>query len=74
MTKPSYPALFHFIHLAIADVDFPCTKEELLRKTQGRTVHTDWEAEAPLADFVQPVESREFSCAADFYCKLIASM
>ena len=30
MTKDAYPALFHYIHKAMALVDFPCTKAELL--------------------------------------------
>ena len=74
MTKPAYPALFHFIHRAIADVSFPCSKEELLRVTAGRTVHTDWQEEVPLAVFIEPIPQTAFSCAADFYCMLIAAL
>ena len=74
MTKEAYPALFHYIHRAMAEVNFPTTKREILEKAGNVPVHTDWEISVPLKTFVEPIPQESFSCAADFYCKLIAAM
>ena len=72
MTKPAYPALFHSIHRQLADVEDPITKEALLRQAGDRMVQVDWDAAAPLSSFIEPIRREAFSCAADFYCMLIA--
>lgn len=36
MTKPSYPGLFHYIHKAMADVEYPITKAALLEQIADR--------------------------------------
>lgn len=74
MTKPSYPALFHYIHRQIADVEFPTTKQALLERIGDRTVFVDWETQVPLRVFVEPIPQQTFQCAADFYCMMIAAM
>lgn len=74
MTKDAYPALFHYIHRAMADVEFPIEKEALLRQTGDRPVHADWNKTLPLRTFIEPINSDCFSCAADFYCRLIAAL
>ena len=74
MTKDAYPALFHYIHKQIADVDFPVSKARLLEIIGDRQVYVDWNAQVPLRSFVDPIPQQEFSCAADFYCMLIAAL
>lgn len=74
MTKEAYPALFHYIHKQISDVDFPVSKERLLEITGDRQVFVDWTTQVPLRTFVEPIPQQEFSCAADFYCMLIAAL
>ena len=74
MTKDAYPALFHYIHKAMARVDFPCTKAELLALAGDEEVHVDWDRTQPLRSFVEPIPAEYFSCAADFYCRLIAAL
>ncbi len=74
MTKPSYPALFHYIHKQMADVAFPITKQALLEQIGDRQVFVDWTTQAPLRIFVEPIPQQSFSCAADFYCMMIAAM
>ena len=74
MTKDAYPALFHYIQKGMADVAFPATKQEVLDRIGERMVFVDWEKQIPLRTFVEPIASRSFSCAADFYCKLIAAL
>ena len=74
MTKDAYPALFHYIHKQIADVDFPISKARLLEIIGDRQVYVDWNTQIPLRSFVEPIPQQEFSCAADFYCMLIAAL
>lgn len=74
MTKDAYPALFHYLHKGIADVSFPITKGELLQRIGDRTVFVDWDKTVPLRVFVEPIPQDSFSCAADFYCMLIAAL
>ena len=74
MTKPSYPALFHYIQKALADVAYPVTKQEILDKAGESPVFTDWETSVPLSAFVKKIKKEQFSCASDFYCALIAAM
>ena len=74
MTKDAYPALFHYIHKAIAKVDFPCAKAELLANAGEEPVYVDWGRSQPLRSLAAPIPSDHFTCAADFYCKLIASL
>ncbi|MBQ3663094.1 MAG: hypothetical protein II914_03060 [Clostridia bacterium] len=74
MTKESYPALFHYIHRQIADVEFPATKQEVLDRIGDRKVYVDWDVEVPLRSFIEPIPQQEFSCAADFYCMMIAAL
>lgn len=74
MTKDSYPALFHFLHKQLYDITYPAAKEEILRIAGERPVHTDWHTTVPLHTFVSGIKKESYSCAADFYCALIASM
>lgn len=72
MTKPAYPALFHYMQKRMADVTYPITKEALLSQIGDRTVFVDWDVEVPLRTFIEPIQREAFSCAAEFYCMLIA--
>lgn len=74
MSVNTYPALFHYIHKALADVTFPATKEEILLRIGQRTVYVDWDSQVPLRSFIEPIPQTCFDCAADFYCMLIAAM
>jgi len=74
MTKPAYPGLFHEIHKSLTFVSYPATKEELLIHAGEKTVHTDWDEQQPLCIFIESISDRSYSCAADFYCALIATM
>lgn len=74
MTKDAYPALFHYIHKALTDVEFPVKKDELLRLAGDRPVHVDWDKTMPLKSFIEPIDCDSFSCAAEFYCRLIAAL
>ncbi len=74
MTKDAYPALFHYIHKGMADIAFPVTKQEVLDRIGDRTVFVDWKEQIPLRTFIEPIAGSSFSCAADFYCKLIAAL
>ncbi len=74
MTKDAYPALFHYIHRAMADVEFPASKLDILLKVGNRPVYVDWDKTLPLSTFIKPIPGGDFSCAADFYCRLIAAM
>lgn len=74
MTKEAYPALFHYIHKGLVDVEFPATKKEVLDRIGDRKVFVDWESQLPLRTFVEPIPQESFSCAADFYCMLIAAL
>ena len=74
MTRDAYPALFHHLHKAMAGVDFPATKAEILAKAGDRDVYVDWERTVKLRSFVEPIPGGAFSCAADFSCRLIAAL
>ena len=73
MTKDAYPAMFHFIHKSMADVDYPTTKQAILDKAGERLVAIEWDQSVPLKVFVEPIALERFSSAAEFYCAMIAS-
>lgn len=73
MTKDAYPALFHFIHKRMADIAYPATKGGILTLAGERLVNIEWDKTVPLRIFIEPIAKQQFSCAADFYCALIAS-
>ena len=56
----------------MSDVAYPITKTALLEQIGERMVFVDWETQAPLSAFIKPIQRESFSCAADFYCMLIA--
>ncbi|MEA4971315.1 MAG: hypothetical protein VB051_12485 [Candidatus Pelethousia sp.] len=72
MTKDAYPALFHFIHKNMAEIEFPSTKQHILDVAGERPISVDWNQTVPLKRFVEPIELESFSSAADFYCAMIA--
>lgn len=74
MTKDAYPGLFHFIHKRMANISFPASKQQLLAAVGTAPVNVDWEKKVPLSVFIDPIKVEEFSCAADFYCALIAAL
>ena len=74
MTKDAYPAMFHFLHRALADISFPTTKAALLEQAGDRPVRTGWDCAVPLRELVGPVAVTEYSCAAEFYCAFLASL
>ena len=55
MTKDAYPAMFHFLHRQLADIQFPITKEQLLEQAGDRMVCTDWDRRTPLRELIEPV-------------------
>jgi hypothetical protein len=73
MTKDAYPAMFHFIHKNMADIDYPTTKQDILDKVGERQICIEWDQSVPLKVFVAPIGLEHFSCAAEFYCAMIAS-
>ncbi len=72
MTKPSYPALFHFINKALAQVEFPSSKQDILNKIQNIYVNVDWDKKVLLSDFISPVKKEYFGNACELYCSIIA--
>ncbi len=73
MTKEAYPALFHYLHKAMKDVSYPATLEEIIKKAGDTPVHVDWQKTQPLKELIGTLPEQTFSCACDFYCRLIAS-
>ena len=74
MVDESYPALFHFIHRQLRDISYPVTRQALLETAGERAVQTDWAASVPLRELMRGMRKEQFSCAAEFYCDLIAAM
>ncbi len=72
MTKPSYPALFHFINKALAQVSFPASKQEILNITQGVYVNTDWDEQVLLSEFLNPIKKENYDNACELYSSIIA--
>ena len=60
MTKPAYPALFHYIQKRMADVTYPITKEALLSQIGDRTVFVDWMSRCRCAHSSNPFSARPF--------------
>ena len=73
MTKDAYPALFHFIHKQMSDINYPASKADVLTAVGNRSVNVEWDQTVSLENLIAPINQEMFSCAADFYCALIAS-
>jgi hypothetical protein len=55
-------------------VSFPIERTALLEQVGSVEIRTDWEKSAQMKTWIEPIGQDAFSCAADFYCALIAHM
>lgn len=63
----------HYMVLAMRDVNFPITKEELIKKVGDKEIRTSPEGFTPFREIIEKMPMDSFSCAAEFYCNHSAS-
>ncbi len=74
MSGKIYVSEMHNVHKALEDVDYPCTKAEIIRKDGAKVVRLDWNLTKTIGELVKPIKLEKFCCAAAFYNALVASM
>lgn len=62
-----YMALQHNLTQALTDVDYPVTKQELIRIAGDREIQTGFETKAVLKDIFEKMPIDSYSCAGELY-------
>jgi hypothetical protein len=69
-----YLADMHFMHKAMAPIDYPVTKAEIIEKIGGEKIRTGHDVYQTVEELVAPLKKSEYSCACEFYCALFANL
>lgn len=62
-----YSAAQHNITKALADINYPVTKQKLIDKTGDRIVQMDFDKKIALKELWDQLPLDSFSCAAELY-------
>jgi hypothetical protein len=74
MAEKPFMAGVHFIVRSMADVEYPISKSDLIKRVGNRKVRVDWNATKTMKELIAPIKLDEFECAASFYNALFAVM
>lgn len=74
MADKPYMAGQHHFHKAIAEIEWPCSKEEFIQKVGHKEVPVDWNQKKTIKELVEKIEIEYFENAAAFYNAWFASM
>jgi hypothetical protein len=62
----------HFITKALADIDYPISKKELIEAVGEREVKVDWNEVKTIRYLVEPIKIDRFETAASLFSALVA--
>lgn len=65
--KKYYVATSHNITKELVDVDYPVTKDELIKLVGDKEIQVDFDSKMLLKDLFIKLPLDEFSCAAELY-------
>jgi len=64
----------HFITKALADVDYPISKAQLIAKVGSREVQMDWDKKQTMKQLIEPLKVDKFETAAHLFYALVAGL
>ncbi len=69
-----YVIATHFITKALADVDYPISKAQLIDAVGSRKVRVDWKEVKTIRQLIEPIKIEKFDTAASLFNALGASL
>ena len=73
MEEKEYVIGTHFITKALANINYPITKKELIEAVGNRKVKVDWNEAKTIKELVEPSKIERFETAASLFNSLVAS-
>jgi len=73
MEEKEYVISAHFITKALADINYPISKKELIEAVGNREVKVDWNEVKTIRELVEPIKIEKFETAASLFNSLVAS-
>ena len=73
MKEKEYVIGAHFITKALADINYPISKKELIEAAGNRKVKVDWNEVNTIKELVEPSKIERFDTAASLFNSLVAS-
>jgi hypothetical protein len=70
----AFLADMHNFHKAMAPVDYPTTKSEIIKKIGGEKVRMGHDLYRTVEEIIKPLKVESYSCACQFYCALFANI
>jgi hypothetical protein len=64
----------HYMHKAMAPIDYPTTKADIIGKIGGVKVRCGHDAYKTVEEIVTPLVNENYSCGCEFYSSLLANM
>jgi hypothetical protein len=64
----------HHMHKAMAPIDYPTTKSEIIAKIGAEKIKTGHDTFQTVKELVDPLAKDAYSCACDFYCAFVANL
>jgi hypothetical protein len=64
----------HYMHKAMAPIDYTTSKQDILSKIGGEKVRMGHDVYQTVEEIVSPLTKDEYSCAGEFYCALFANI
>ena len=74
MVEKEYVISTHFITKALADVDYPISKRELIDAVGAREIRVDWNEVKTMKQLIEPIKIENFETAASLFNALVASL
>lgn len=74
MADKPYVAGFHFITKALAEIDYPISKKDLLSRVGAREIQMDWKEKKTLKELIEPIKLDRFETAASLFNALTAAL
>jgi len=74
MTDKPYVAGIHFITQALADVDYPISKNDLIGRVGATEIQMDWNEKKTMKELLGPIKLDRFETAASLFNALNAAL
>ena len=73
MEEKEYVISVHFITKALADVNYPISRKQLINTVGSRKVKVGWNEEKTMQQLIEPINVESFETAASLFNSLVAS-
>lgn len=74
MVEKEYVISAHFITKALADIDYPISKRELIDAVGSKEIRVDWNEVKTMKQLIEPIKIESFETAASLFNSLVASL